>query len=269
MKKVKRILALLLALILVCLSATGCNAIDDMRARHGYYTESGSIMLGKTEYRLLPTSKYLATLDTGDGSVYVTDKDVPVLLSTTLGTGFDSYNDGLILRSEDYVEVLDYCRADKYDELVAKLEEGFTPTGYCYTYSVFDTETKTYKERAYRLTEEQEEAVRDITATVVGEARDEYARYNNDFNISLYACSDDMLLQDYRYTIEKTHQWYYLVEYDNVTGMDLVYDVPDEKYAIFDAICKCQVDAEKAEEQYYSDLYGYDEDVYDLDYELA
>ncbi len=270
MKKMKRFVALLAALILVCLSATGCNAIDEMRAHHGVYAENGDvIMVGDTQYRLLPDNRYLAPSNADPDPIYVTDKDVPVLLSSRLGVTFHSFNDGLLLQSSAYGEERYYCRADKYDELAVRLEEGFNPTGYCYRYSVYNTETYEYEEHTYRLTKEQEAVIRDIVTNNTGVIRDVNERYNNDYSIMLYACSDDMLLQDYEFTIEKKQGYYYhLIEYDDITNTDIAYFVPYEQYTVFDAIFKSKLDAEKIEDDYYDDLYGYDENIYDIDYEV-
>lgn len=269
MKKVTRILALLLALMLVCLSATGCNAIDDLRARHGYYTESGSIMLDKTEYRLLPDNEYFSPINADVDSIYVTDKDVPVLLSAMLGVGFDRYNDGLILSTTMYDKELNYCRSDKYEEIAAQMTGEFNPTGHCYTYLVFDTETEMYEEYNYLLTKEQDNAVNKVLDTVEPVKRAENATYTCDYSISLYACTDNMLLQDWVYDIEKSQNTYYIVMINPIADADVEYTVPFEYNATFDAILKNKIDAEKAEEQYYSELYGYDEGEYDIDYEVA
>lgn len=269
MKKMKRLLALSVALILVCFSATGCNAIDEMRAHHGYYTETGSIILGKTEYRLLPANEYFSPIRDNGDEIYVTDKDVPVLLSTMLGVGFDSYNDGLILSSGIYGEDRNYCRADKYEEIAAQMAGEFSPTGYCYTYSAFDTKTETYEERAYLLTEEQKNAVRRVLATVEGVERAENAYYTNDHRVSLEVCTDNMLLRDWRYDIEVNNGTYYLIENDLFAANGIEYKVPAEYNTFFKGIMSAKVDAEKAEQEYFKEYYGYNEDdfEYEVDYE--
>lgn len=272
MKKATRLIALFAALILVCLSATGCNAIDDMRAHHGFYTKTGSIMLGDTEYLLLPENEYFSPLSDNADAVYVTDKDVPVLLSAMLGDGFDLYNDGLILSNGIYGEDQNYCRADKYDEIAAQMVGEFHPTGCCYTYSVLDTETEMYEERNYLLTEEQVEAVNEVLGTVERVTRAQNVKYTYDYGIELYACTDNMLLQNWVCNIEKNDNAYYIVIYDYAFAAETEYAVPYEYTATFDAIFKNMIDAEKAKEQYYSDLYGYDmyedEYEYDFDYEV-
>ncbi len=268
MKKMKRLLALSVALILVCFSATGCNAINEMRARHGYYTETGSIMLGETEYRLLPNNEYFSPIRDNDDEIYVTDKDVPVLLSAMLGVGFDSYNDGLILSSGIYGEDRNYCRADKYEEIAAQMAGEFNPTGYCYTYSAFVTKTETYEERAYLLTEEQKNAVRRILATVEGVERAENAEYTYDHRISLEVCTDNMLLRDWRYDIEVNNGTYYLIENDLYAANGIEYKLPSEYNTFFEEIMAAKVDAEKAEQGYWKEYYGedfYDEEYYDED----
>ena len=272
MKKTTRILALCIALVFVCLSATGCNAIEEMRERHGFYTKTGSIVIDDTEYLLLPKNKYFSPLRDNADQIYVTDKDVPVLLSAMLGDGFDIYNNGLILSNALYGEDRNYCRADQYQELAALMESEFNPTGYCYTYSVLDIEdTEWYIDHNYLLTEEQEAAVNNILATVEGIQRMENAEYHYDYYVALHACSDNMLLQEHAVSIEKNNDTYYIVDYmnsDNENGIEYV--VPSEYNTIFDGIIKQEVDAKEKEEAYYRDLYGYDEEDfgYEIDYDV-
>lgn len=267
MKKAKRFIALCATFLLVCLSATGCNAIDEMRAAHGFYTETGSIMLGDTEYLPLPDNQYFSPFGSSDDTVNVTAKDVPVLLSGIFGNSFTPYNDGMIL--EDLYGKTNYCRADKYDEVAAQMAGEFAPTGYCYTYSVLDTETEMYEERGYLLTEEQEQTIENILATVEGVERAENAHYTYDYTVNLDACTDNMLFREWWYAIEKTEGTYYIVDYsESLSKNGVEYAVPFEYNAVFDAIVKNMIDAEKAEEQYYSDLYGYDDGEYDIDYEV-
>lgn len=267
MKKTYRILALFTALILVCLSATGCNAIDEMRKNHAFYNADGSIMLDNTDYLLLPENAFFSPYNSDDTrTIEITEADVPVLLSTIWGTTGTLYNDGEILLV-DYGKTC-YCRKDKYEQYNALLAAPFEPTGYCYTYFVLDTEdTLMYIEHNYKLTADQAKAVDEILATITPSVRDENASYYSDYSQELYACDDTMLLRKDAVCLEKTGDKYYLVEYN--VDSDREYEVPTEYHVIFDGIIKQAFDAQKAEEEYYGEFYGYDEDEYDFDYEIA
>lgn len=268
MKKATRLIALFATLVLVCLSATGCNAIDEMREHHGYYTEAGSIMLGDTEYLLLPENEYFSPFGSSDEVIYATQKDVPLLLCAFVGDELIPYNDGMIL--VDWYSEVYYCRADKYDEVAAQMAGEFTPTGYCYTYSAFNTKSESYEERAYLLTEEQKNAVRRVLATVEGVERADNAQYTYDYVINLEVCTDNMLLRNRWLDIEKTDGTYYIVNYnESLKDNGVEYTVPFAYNTVFDAILKNKIDAEEAEKQYYSELYDWDEDEYDIDYEVV
>lgn len=269
MKKVKRFVALFTALVLVCLSATGCNAIDEMRENQAFYTETGTVMLRGNEYLPLPENEYFSPFDSEDSLIQITEADLPVLLSVFAGESATLYNDGIILTT-DYGDT-HYCRADKHDQYSTLLSEPFVPTSYCYTYSVLDTDTFDYIEYNYKLTDEQVKAVDEILATVTPTWRDRIGDLYADYSEDLYACDDTMLMRKESIRIEKFGSYYCLagMMYDDTGILEYEYAVPNEYNAIFDNIIKASVDAAKAEEIYYSDIYDEDEDEYDLDYEVV
>lgn len=269
MKKMKRLLALITALILVCLSATGCDAIDEMRNNQAFYTETGGVKLRGVEYLPLPENEYFRPFKLDDSAVIrITEPDVPVLLSSEFGDYSSLYNDGEILYS-NYMDSY-YCRVDKYSEYNAVLAAPFEPTGYCYTYRVLDTDTLEYTEHIYQLTAEQAKAVDEILFTVTPTLQDGDADYTYDYFVDLDACDDTMLLRDDAVNIAINGTEYTIVR-PNYNGKreDLRYTVPSEYSAMFDSIVKQGYDAVKASDKYFDDLYGYDEDEYDIDYEVA
>ncbi len=269
MKKMKRIVALSVALILVCFSATGCNAIDEMRNNQAFYTETGGVKLRGTDYLPLPENEYFRPFKRDDSAVIrITEPDVPVLLSAEFGDYSTLYNDGEILYS-NYMDVY-YCRVDKYPEYNAVLSAPFEPTGYCYTYRVLNTDTLEYIEHIYQLTAEQVKAVDEIRATVTPTVQDENADYTYDYFVALDACDDTMLLRDEAVSIAISGNEYTIVR-PNYNGEreDLQYTVPPEYSAMFDSIVKQGFDAVKASDKYFNELYDYDEDEYDIDYEVV
>lgn len=268
MKKTKRLLALSVAIILVVCSATGCNAIDELRNNQAFYTETGGVKLRGVEYLPLPENEYFRPFKRDDSTVVrITEPDVPVLLSLEFGDYSTLYNDGEILYSS-YMDVY-YCRVDKYAHYSAVLDAPFHPTGYCYTYNVLDTDTMEYTEHIYQLTAEQVKTVDDILATVTPTVQDENANYTYDYFVALDACDDTMLLRDETVSIAVNGREYTIVR-PNYNGEreDLRYAVPSEYNATFDSIVKSGFDAVKAADKYYGEFYDYDEDEYDIDYEV-
>jgi hypothetical protein len=270
MKKICRLLALFTAFVVVCLSATGCNAIDKMRDSQAFYNKGGSITLRNTQYFLLPENELFSPFNEDENTIIsITEPDVPVLLSAVWGEDSTLFNDGEILAVE-FGQAY-YCREDKYEQYSTLLTAPFEPTGYCYTYYVLDVEdTLMYIEHNYKLTVEQVSAVDEVLDKVEPTVRAKNATYHSDYAQALFACDDTMLLREDSVTIEKTADNYYLVKYnDDGDRGDLEYAVPSEYTAIFDSIVKQAVDAQKIEEEYYGELYDYDEDEYKFDYEVV
>lgn len=271
MKKTKRLCALCLSFILLCLCMTGCNAIDEMRENQAFYTDTGGVNLRGADYLPLPENEYFRPLKRDDSRVIrITESDVPVLLSSTYGKYGTLYNDGEILYS-NYMDIY-YCRVDKYAQYNAILASPFEPTGYCYTYHVLNTDTVEYTEHFYQLTAEQATAVDEVLATVTPTVQDENASYTYDYFVELNACDDTMLLRDETVSIAKNGQEYTIVQHNyNGERADLEYVVPSTYHAMFDSIIKQGYDAVKASDAYFDDLYDYDENEYeyDIDYEAA
>ena len=269
MKKVKRLFALCLSFVLLCLCTTGCNAIDEMRENQAFYTETGGVKLRGTDYIPLPENEYFRPFKHDDSTVIrITEPDVPVLLSTVKGNYSSLYNDGEILYSS-YMDIY-YCRVDKYAHYNAVLSAPFHPTGYCYTYNVLNTDTEEYTEHLYQLTAEQVKAVDEILSTVTPTVQDENATYTYDYFVALNACDSTMLLRDETVSIAVNGDVYTIVR-PNYNGehSDLEYAVPSKYNAIFGSIVKQGYDAVKASDEYFDNLYGYDTGKYDIDYEVA
>lgn len=231
MKKWKRWLVLALATVL-CLSLCGCEELEIMRAEHAVWQEDGSILWNGNVYRKLENVENVDVLDISYDYawIYVTEPDVPVLLSTWFGEEFDVCGNGTLLERYDYRLAEDktvwYCREDVYDETAALLEKGIEMTTYFYEYYNYSTDDF----ERYYLTKEQSEAVNTVFATVESEFA---AVFEEPFiyEIDFYACDDSHRFEsDVEMYMYKTEFGYYL-EYDY-----LVYVVPEEYHDIFDGI---------------------------------
>ena len=220
MKTIKRLAALLLAAVL-CLSLAGCRELDEARANQAFWNADGTIQWGDYTYKVLPEcgefSPTMADLDT----VYVTRPDVPVLLSQQYGMGADRSEDGVFLWLQSG-EI--YCRADKYDALAQRIENGFIREGYAYFYSGYSEDTGEWEEHVYKLSPSQEKVVDDIVATVEQAVIPDNATIETEYGITLYEVSDDLLFRRESYSLEMTGDTYYVVDY--LSASTAVYEVP-------------------------------------------
>lgn len=273
MKRVLRLCAFLLVTVLLCGALCGCDMLDEARANHARWTADDHILLGGAEYLPIPYSEYFVYMHTSDRMVYVTDPEVPVLLSPLWGTNVDISQDGVIL--DYWMNDRLYCRADKYESIVQRLEQGFTPGGYCYSYYDYGSGSfEDMAEKYYTLTPQQVEAVNTVYSTVTPRLVSYEDMPYYDYFVTLTAHSDDHLLhQESPLEINVAHDSYYMIEYSYEGGeydeygeyveTMLLYEVPAEYNEIFAAIMKPAVDAEEA---LYGSL-GFDDDFFSDDYE--
>ena len=220
MKKFKRWIALLVA-VLMCASLCGCQMLDNMRANHAVWQEDGTILWNGATYRKLENKGSLAALQVSRdySTLYVTEPDVPVLLSEGFGECFDICADGRLLESYNYEGengYAVYCREDIYEETSAYLRGGITVDTYFYSYYDFDTADGA----TYFLTEEQKDTLHRILSTVIPVSLEEYDEDWLD-SVTLSGCDANRLFcQDCVMWIAVTKSGYY-IEKD-----DYMYAVP-------------------------------------------
>lgn len=100
----------------------------DNRAIYGKTEET--LYFRKAEYKLLPQCDDLYIEDENLG--YVTEKDVPILLSDMIGKSVWFDDDAIFIRSNYSIfEQKVWCRADKYNEMVEKIEN-YELDSFCY-----------------------------------------------------------------------------------------------------------------------------------------
>ncbi len=250
MKKRFRIAALLAALAVLCALVTGCGALDDMRARHGYYDEDGNIRIGAYKYLPLPENEYFTPYNTTilfdkvNAYICVTERDVPVLLSEEFGNRYYIYNDGKILgtSTHDPYGVRYYCREDIYATLMPLMEKPFEVKGYFYTYKDAMDDGSGFRVETYRLTDEQVAVIDDVVATVEGDIPIGYGE-DNKYVIPVYASTDSLLLRKDAYKILVRDGGYVLRTVDQGGNELTDFTVPAEYHAVFDDIVKAIVDA--------------------------
>ena len=201
-----------------------------MRARQAFLQEDGTLLMNGHVYKELPAFNRELNLDADyNDRVYITGSDVPVLLSQLLFNN-NSYDylmgDGAIIVA-GYEVFTYYCRADRYDELVAAIEADAPMTKMFYNYPVRDTGEM----KAYFLTDEEKAAV--WTALVEGEEMD-WSEVSSHSGISLYSCTEDELFMEDAIELEYSDDTYYIV--DSFGGESVYTEVPAEYKALFDSI---------------------------------
>ena len=234
----KKLLVCILIAALVC-SLSGCVLLDEMREKQAFLQTDGSVTWQGNTYQLLPAAEELYPELDYDKPLNVTAPDVPVLLSVFEMQGiYYPSKDGRFLENLSG-EV--YCRADFYEEISRRLQEGFEPALYCYFYDVYDRETWDYSEEKYVLTDEQVKAVETVCSTVLPYAASAMGRPEAIHSVYLYGCSSDMLLQACNTEIVVTTAGYSLLVYTEEDVM--VFPVPDGMHDIFNQIMQAYITA--------------------------
>ena len=123
MKNFKKIICLVLT-ILICFSLSGCKVIDRMRNSQIHYNKNQNLVYNNKVYKLLPDCEAFAPNMENREFLYVTDKDVPVLLSRIIGNEANITEDKKFITFEDknYIPQY-YAREDLYDDIDAIMAE--------------------------------------------------------------------------------------------------------------------------------------------------
>ncbi len=233
MKKTKRLLALLMA-VLLCLSLCGCDRLDELRKMQGFWQEDGSILWNGHVYKRLPTVLDNINLDSNHEDISVTKKDVPVLLSVIVGDGFSVGRGGILLDGymPDTDAIAHYCRADKYEQVCGMATDDFAIATYGYEY--YDFETGTYKD--YVLTKEQKDRLAKIYSTA--KKREQTYEENGEYEVSIYGYSADDLFCRYLFGIVKNEKGVLTLQDD-----EYIYTVSKVDYPFCEEVMKTYMDS--------------------------
>lgn len=152
MKRIIKTISVLLAVLSLCVLFTGCDYIDELRAKHAIISEDKQAVAykGKTFYRLPEGIPYFFN-DTASNSVNITDYDVPVLLSE------------------------DFCHTGYYDPLSDIIAVSW----------VDENEVTTYNSTGYTYFTQKDNYEKYLNLKTDNADRVAFYDYNNDYGICL------------------------------------------------------------------------------------
>lgn len=133
MKKYIKLLSVCLLTVIMCLSFCSCKELDEMRDDQAIWGKTEQTLYFRdAEYKLLPACNDLSLVPGGHG--YVTDSDVPVLLSSSHGDRMSYDRDAIFVVYGYWANKSEcnkvWCRTDKYEEVCAAIES-YEMNRYC------------------------------------------------------------------------------------------------------------------------------------------
>lgn len=224
-KMIKRGICLLLVLLL-CFGISGCKELDRARAHHATLQEDGSLLLDGKTYLALPyCPEFTPPMGRNAEVVTLTEADVPVLLK-------DFFYETMLMISEDKHiiggEGTYFCLEEDHEELLQRIEAGYSLIDIRYTYYEYSDEEETYVPVNYVLSEVQKNAVRHVLSSV--EPRETDGFYA-DYAVTLYEIDADGWFSRHLGELFMHNGQYALGFQSN--GTQRIYDVPAELNDIF------------------------------------
>ena len=256
MKKVFRNITLAAIIIILCFALGGCEYLDEARAQRFYLDSEGNLCNQTTKYIPLSNRGDLNPLFEEIKSVYLVNKDVPILLVSIFGESMTISDDNkFIIRDNtdryessgaDIFSDKIYCRSDCYTDIANTIKKGFTVDNYGYYWY----NNANYERELYKISDDQLKVLQEVLNTVKGEPIPDEATINSDYSVNIGAYSADRLFSKPFCTIHKSGVNYTIQK--TVNDMDYIYAVPGEYNYVFSKICEKQMDSgpiEDTEEQ--------------------
>lgn len=257
MKRITRILLSVLILFALCLCLCGCDELDQMRDKQAFWAEEGkydAIIYNGDTYKMigLQNTYYDTMYNNVEGkSVFVTDPDVPVLLSGNMGSPFDMsddenficgyidyydyYNDNDVYYSDYTGDYLTYCKEDIYDEIVEEIKSGIEYTGYGTTLEKYDDKEDVFTYEYYYFTQDEVDAINDVFENV-----EPTEVFPVGYTWSLDNVSEDKYFgESWAYEVAlDSNSRYYIYRYDMSEDTCMGYYVSDKVNDIFKRVYK-------------------------------
>ena len=250
MKNNYRIIGIISILLISCLLFSGCGLIDDMREAQGFYADDETFTYKDNTYKLLPANEYFQpSYDYWDSeSLYITKRDVPVLLSGMF------YEWEILIADDDRFfispEIGVFCKEDIYDDMVKRVNEEFKPNKACYFYEVYEEDIYNSTTECYVLSDDEYNTIKTILSSVEPAILPESGFFEDSYTVSLELCSDDLLFRSYVMDLIMTENNYYIL-LNNEDQTTSTYTIPSEYHDILAKIMKASVDADNQLYDYY------------------
>ena len=180
-------------LVLSVFSLCSCDFIEEKRAEQAVYVETeDGLAIEYLSKKYKPISiPYELTVNANE-FLYVTEKDVPLLLSTFLGTGMYCNKDKTVISSTDSNI---YCREDVYEEYSERLKNSAFNDMCIQIYS-FNEETYEYDMKYEKL---DDNVVTAINAIISGVAPTTEMPYTEQ-SVEVFKCDEDaVFMRSYLY----------------------------------------------------------------------
>ncbi len=208
MKNLKKIICLVLT-VLICFSLSGCNVIDRMRNSQIHYNKNQNLVYKNKVYKLLPDCEAFAPNMENREFLYVTDKDVPVLLSRIIGNEANITEDKKFITFEDknYIPQY-YAREDLYDDIATRINSKDYFDGYSFCHEYCDKDYNWYSKHVM-ISEEAKNALDKIISSSKPEDVDIELMYPYHI-MELYSSSKDFYFIKYFASIYKTKENIYI-----------------------------------------------------------
>lgn len=218
----KKLVVLLIVVgMLLCLC--GCSGLKNMRKQQAFLEENGDVLWNGSVYKALPDSDVIYIDADYENVIYLTKKDVPVLLSVIfMEQLFFCGKDGILLEGN---EDRNYCREDQYERIFALMQGNFAPELVCFCYY---TELGT---QYHTLTQEQVQTLELVAKHVAPTVLSDGMYLESEEFINLQGFSGDMLLSRDYGAISVSGNTYYLHWYNEKEN--LLFTVPEEYRSVF------------------------------------
>ena len=255
MKIINKTLLVIALISTMCLCLCGCDEIDEMKAQQATWTTENnhnSITFNGDEYKLIP-SNLTYNLKASPSNlnlnpVYVTEPDVPVLLSHDKCKALETNTDKTLIfgKDNDFNRTfMLYCRSDIYTEVLERLENGINYDGYGFSYSERNDDDGSLKEKFYTLDSAQNDVINKIENTCKKNHFDMIYEPGMHVTKLTKISEDNLFYSDYReiyFNIDNGK--YFLTEYNYNENTSTVIQIPDEYNDTFKEIREIAVDIE-------------------------
>lgn len=237
MKKWMKRISLLLIVGVMIFALCGCSDLDRLRELQLFVEEDGTFYHNNIHYVPLKTNEYFRPAGNYTRVYYLTEPDVPVLLSSDYAIGLVQFSeDGRFC--EDYRRGIWFCDEKLYEEVQAKNRSPFLPDTLYYGYHVYTEDGGEYK--IYVLSDKEWDAINAVLELEPVKLSDGmYISY--DWGLGLQAATKDLLFTNGGPSIHIAGDTFY-VEVYRETG-SVTYQVPEEYNDIFTGIVKASADA--------------------------